>query len=164
MKHILRKITYFGLISFVLLCSCQKKLDTMSTKFLIKAIPVSIFFMILFFSCATSNNSNTSEPASPRTVESTHEKSMLELIQKLSGVMVRGSGGNATVRVMVGNFFNAPNTEPLFLLNGVSFAHDFQSVQNSISPEDVKSIEVYKTPAELSRYGVRGVNGVINIK
>jgi hypothetical protein len=129
-----------------------------------QAIPSLFFIIILFFSCATSNNSNTTEPESPRTVNSTHEKSMLEIIQKLSGVYVRGTGNNAKVRVMVGNYMNAPDTEPLFLLNGVSFAHDFQSVQNSISPEDVKSVEVYKTPAELGYYGARGVNGVINIK
>jgi outer membrane receptor for ferrienterochelin and colicin len=129
-----------------------------------QAISISFFFIILFFSCATSNNSNAPEPESPRTVNSTHEKSMLEIIQKLSGVYVRGTGNNAKVRVMVGNYMNAPDTEPLFLLNGVSFAHDFQSVQNSISPEDVKSVEVYKTPAELGYYGARGVNGVINIK
>ncbi len=129
-----------------------------------QTIPISFFFIILFFSCATSNNSNAPEPENPRTVNSTHENSMLELIQKLPGVMVRGTGNNATVRVMVGNYLNDPNTEPLFLLNGVSYANDFQSVQNSISPEGVKSIEVYRTPAELGRYGSRGVNGVINIK
>ena len=129
-----------------------------------KAIPFLFICNILFFSCATSNNSSTSEPSTPRTVDSTNEKSMIEIMQKLSGVIVRGSVNDATVRVMVGNYFNDPNTEPLFLLNGVSFAHDFQSVQNSVSPEDVKSIEVYKTPAELGRYGTRGANGVINIK
>jgi len=129
-----------------------------------QVIPVSFLFIILFLSCATSNDSNASEPATPRTVYSTHEKSMLEIIQKLSGVYVRGTGNNAKVRVMVGNYMNAPDTEPLFLLNGVSFAHDFQSVQNSISPQDVKTIEVYKTPAEIGYYGARGVNGVINIK
>lgn len=132
-----------------------------------QVIPVSFFFIILFLSCATSsdsNDSNAPEPAIPRTVYSTNEKSMLEIIQKLSGVYVRGTGNNAKVRVMVGNYMNAPDTEPLFLLNGVSFAHDFQSVQNSINPDDVKTIEVYKTPAELGYYGTRGVNGVINIK
>jgi len=129
-----------------------------------QVIPVSFLFIILFLSCTTSNDSNASEPATPRTVYSTHEKSMLEIIQKLSGVYVRGTGNNAKVRVMVGNYMNAPDTEPLFLLNGVSFAHDFQSVQNSISPQDVKTIEVYKTPAEIGYYGARGVNGVINIK
>jgi len=129
-----------------------------------KAIPFLFICSTLFFSCATSNNSSTPDPESPRTVDSTNEKSMAEIMQKLSGVIVSGSGSNTTVKVMVGNYFNAPDTEPLFLLNGVSFAYDFQSVQNSISPEDVKSIDVYKMPSELSRYGFRGAHGVINIK
>ena len=129
-----------------------------------KAIPFLFICNILFFSCATSNNSSTSEPSTPRTVDSTNEKTMTQIMQKLSGVMVSGSGNDARVRVMTGNFFNEPVSEPLFLLNGVSFSNDFQSVQNSISPEDVKSVVVYKTPAELGRYGVRGAHGVINIK
>ena len=129
-----------------------------------KAISFLFICSILFFGCATSNNSGTSEPKSPRTVDSGNEKSMSELIQKLSGVIVSGSGNNTTVRVMVGNYFTEPFSEPLFLLNGVSFSNDFLSVQNSINPQDVESVQVYKTPSELGRYGVRGVHGVIDIE
>ena len=128
-----------------------------------KVISVLFICNILFFSCATSDNSSTAEPKNPRTVDSTNEKSMAEIMQKLSGVIVRGTGTDTNVRVMVGNYFNDPFTEPLFLLNGVSFSNDFLSVQNSISPQDVKSVQVYKTPAELGRFGVRGSNGVIDI-
>ena len=128
-----------------------------------KVISVLFICNILFFSCATSNNSSTAEPKNPRTVDSTNEKSMSEIMQKLSGVIVRGTGTDTNVRVMVGNYFNDPFTEPLFLLNGVSFSNDFLSVQNSINPQDVKSVQVYKTPAELGRFGVRGSNGVIDI-
>jgi len=129
-----------------------------------KAISFLFICSMLFFSCATSNNSSTSESKSPRTVDSANEKSMSELMQKLSGVIVSGSGNNTTVRVMVGNYFSEPFSEPLFLLNGVSFSNDFLSVQNSINPQDVESVQVYKTPSELGRYGVRGVHGVIDIE
>ena len=77
--------------------------------------------------------------------------------------MVRGTGNDAKVTVRIKNFYNDEVGEPLFLVNGVNYARDFQSVQNSINPEDVKSVEVYKTPAELMRYGVSGEHGVINI-
>ncbi len=89
--------------------------------------------------------------------------SMLEIMQKASGVMVRGAGNDAKITVRMKNFYNDEIGEPLFLVNGANYANDFQSVQNSINPEDVKSVEVYKTPAELMRYGVNGEHGVINI-
>ena len=144
---------------------------------------ISFIFLcnILFFSCVTSNNSSYSEPdiqrnmnSNPRIVNSKYETSMAQIIQQLSGVVVQGSGNNTRVIVMTGNFFTHstsesenyyPNqfSEPLFLLNGSTYSNDFQSVQNSINPQDVKSVEVYKKPDELGRYGIRGSNGVINI-
>ena len=144
---------------------------------------ISFIFLcnILFFSCVTSNNSSHSEPDiqgnmnyNPRIVNSKYETSMAQIIQQLSGVVVKGSGNNTRVIVMTGNFFTHstsesenyyPNqfSEPLFLLNGSTYSNDFQSVQNSINPQDVKSVEVYKKPDELGRYGIRGSNGVINI-
>ncbi|MCA0932428.1 Plug domain-containing protein [Lutimonas saemankumensis] len=108
-------------------------------------------------------------------MESKYETSMAQIIQQLSGVVVQGSGNNTQVIVMTGsffthaveepdNYFNNQSSEPLFLLNGVPYSEDFQSVQNGINPQDVKSVEVYKKPHELARYGLRGSNGVINIK
>ena len=128
-----------------------------------KAIPILFICSILFFSCATSNNSSAPVSKSPRTVNATSETSMLEIMRKLSGVYVRGSGSNATVTVMVRDFYNEQIGEPLFLLNGARYSNDFQSVQNSINPENVKSVVVYKIPSELGRYGVSGEHGVINI-
>ena len=125
---------------------------------------ISFFSIILFMSCSSSNDTKTSEFQSFRETETTNEKTMAEIFQKLSGVTVRGTGSNATVRVHVGNYHNGPNAEPLFLLNGINYANNFQSVQNSINPNDVQSAQVYKTPAELGRFGLMGVNGVIDIK
>jgi outer membrane receptor protein involved in Fe transport len=117
---------------------------------------------MLFIGCATSNNSSSSESNSQNTSEATYEISMLDIMRK-SGVMVRGTGNDAKITVRIKNFYNDEVGEPLFLVNGVNYANNFQSVQNSINPEDVKSVEVYKTPAELMRYGVSGEHGVINI-
>lgn len=125
---------------------------------------VSLFSIILFTNCSSSKDSNTSEFQSFREVETTNEKTMAEILQKLSGVTVQGTGNNTTVRVNVGSFHTSPIAEPLFLLNGVNYATNFQSVQNSINPNDVESAQVYKTPGELGRFGLRGANGVIDIK
>lgn len=128
-----------------------------------KAIAALFICNMLFFSCGTSNNTSSSESKSYKTAESTNERSMLEIMQKASGVMVRGAGNDAKITVRMKNFYNDEIEEPLFLVNGANYANDFQSVQNSINPENVKSVEVYKTPAELMRYGVSGEHGVINI-
>ena len=145
---------------------------------------ISFIFLcnILFFSCVSSNNSSYSESdiqknmnSNPRIVDAKYETSMEQIIQQLSGVVVRGSGNNTRVIVLTGsffthatpeseNYFNNQSSEPLFLLNGSPYSTDFQSVQNGINPQDVKTVEVYKKPHELARYGLRGSNGVINIK
>lgn len=127
-----------------------------------KVLPILFIYSMLFIGCATSNNSSSSESNSQNTSEATYEISMLDIMRK-SGVMVRGTGNDAKITVRIKNFYNDEVGEPLFLVNGVNYANNFQSVQNSINPEDVKSVEVYKTPAELMRYGVSGEHGVINI-
>lgn len=128
-----------------------------------KVLPILFIYSMLFIGCATSNNSSSSESNSQNTSEATYEISMLDIMRKSSGVMVRGTGNDAKITVRIKNFYNDEVGEPLFLVNGVNYANNFQSVQNSINPEDVKSVEVYKTPAELMRYGVSGEHGVINI-
>ena len=124
---------------------------------------MSFFIIILFFSCASSNTSNVSEPDKPKEVSPADETSWIKLIDDLPGVAVSGSGKNARVRVMVGSTLQYARSEPLFLLNGVAYANNFESIQTSISPSDVDSFEVYTTQSELSFYGVRGEGGVIDI-
>lgn len=135
----------------------------MSNDMLIRAILTSFFLAIFFSGCSSSSGTSVAKESNPRKVEASHELTLTQLIQQLSGVTVRGSGANVEIIVMVGNRFQMSNASPLFLLNGIAYSSDFQSIQNSINVFDVKSVEVYKTPSELSLYGIRGANGVINI-
>jgi len=96
---------------------------------------------------------------SMRTVTAnTGEVSILMMLQRVPGITVRGN----VVRVFGPNSFSN-TTEPLFLVNGVAYSGGLSGILGSINPDDVKSIEVYKTPSELGLYGARGANGVINI-
>ncbi|NNJ88034.1 MAG: TonB-dependent receptor plug domain-containing protein [Eudoraea sp.] len=88
----------------------------------------------------------------------TGEVSILLMLQRVPGITVRGN----VVRVFGPNSFSN-TTEPLFLVDGVAYSGGLSGILGSINPEDVKVIEVYKTPAELGLYGARGSNGVINI-
>ena len=86
------------------------------------------------------------------------EVSILNMLQRVPGITVRGN----VVRVFGPNSFSN-TTEPLFLINGVEYSGGLSGILGSINPDDVKSIEVYKSPAELGLYGARGANGAINI-
>ena len=135
----------------------------MSNNMLIRVTLTSFFLAIFFSGCGSSSGTSVTKESNPRQVEASHELTLLQLIQQLSGVTVRGSDTNAEIIVMVGNRFQMSSASPLFLLNGIAYSNDFQSIQNSINVFDVRSVEVYKTPSELSLYGIRGANGVINI-
>ncbi len=86
------------------------------------------------------------------------EVSILNMLQRVPGITVRGN----VVRVFGPNSFSN-TTEPLFLINGVAYSGGLSGILGSINPDDVKSIEVYKSPSELGLYGARGANGAINI-
>ena len=105
----------------------------------------SFFIILLCFSCASSNNSSVSEPDKAKTFSAADIASWKALMDNLQGVYVKGSGESSSVRVKVDGAYNNTRSEPLFLINGVAFANNFQSIQNSINPFGVKSIEVYKT-------------------
>jgi TonB-dependent SusC/RagA subfamily outer membrane receptor len=55
------------------------------------------------------------------------------------------------------------NNEPLYILDGSPFIPGPDGTLSGINPYDVQSIEVLKDPAEISRWGARGANGVIVI-
>lgn len=124
---------------------------------------VGLLFMSACSSTKHTNDSNTSRDFD--TVEaSNYEVTLLDFIQKLPGVTVRGSGENLSVKIHAGgnSFYN--DSEPLFLIDGSEFSGDFQVLMKSLNPSDIESVSVYKDPAEVGIYGVRGLNGVINIK
>lgn len=76
-------------------------------------------------------------------------------------------GAAASVRIRGGNSINGSN-EPLYVVDGVPIASgsgDATSLNplNTISPNDIQSIEVLKDASATSIYGSRGGNGVVLI-
>jgi TonB-dependent starch-binding outer membrane protein SusC len=72
-----------------------------------------------------------------------------------------GSGG-FLIRVRgVSSFLGT--SEPLYVLDGTPVYVDPQRGLDWLSPHDIRSITVLKSPPETSIYGVRGANGVILI-
>ncbi|AOW19746.1 hypothetical protein LPB138_03190 [Urechidicola croceus] len=100
----------------------------------------------------------------PDTVVATQpEISLADYLRRLSGVTVKGQGDNTLVLVRTGNSF-MNTSEPLFLVDGNTFNGNYSQLSSMINVLDIKSVSVYKEPSETGIYGIRGVNGVINIK
>lgn len=67
-------------------------------------------------------------------------------------------GGDVTVRVRGTNSINA-GSDPLFVIDGFPGVGDL----NSISPNNIESIQVLKGPSATAIYGARGAGGVVLI-
>ena len=88
---------------------------------------------------------------------------LTDMIQRLPGVRVQGSGAYASFVVSgtSSSFMSSP--DPLFVVDGSAIGTDYSTVYYSINPNDVKSLSVLKG-SDASIYGSRGANGVILIR
>ena len=82
---------------------------------------------------------------------------------KLSGVTVTSAAGGGIIVRMVGPTSFYSGQEPLFVIDGVP-TDVTQGRLNFIDPHDIEYIRAYKDPTHTSLYGVRGANGVIEVK
>lgn len=81
---------------------------------------------------------------------------------RLAGVTATTSEGSpdANVRVRVrGGMSITQSNDPLYIVDGVQV----ENALNTISPQDIQSIDVLKDAAATAIYGARGANGVIVI-
>ena len=84
------------------------------------------------------------------------------LAGRLAGVQVQSSEGSpdATVRITVrGGGSITQDNSPLYIIDGVQVENGL----NTISPQDIESIDVLKDAASTAIYGARGANGVVII-
>lgn len=86
------------------------------------------------------------------------------LSTKVPGVWVgRTANGTLVVRIRGASSIQA-NSEPLYVIDGVTVQPGPGGALLGLNPHDVASIEVLKDAASLSFYGVRAANGVIVIR
>ena len=85
-----------------------------------------------------------------------------DMIRRLPGVQVSGSGQNLSVKISGSESFMS-GTSPLYVVNGTSIGNSYAQVANMVNPNDVTSIRVLKG-SDASIYGTRGANGVILIR
>lgn len=116
------------------------------------------------------DHSAAAPPASSTTVTSDdldhagEDAIVKALASKVPGAWVgMTADGSLAVRIRNASSIGA-NTEPLYVIDGLTVQPGPGGALQGINPHDIASIEVLKDAASLSFYGVRGANGVIVIK
>jgi TonB-dependent SusC/RagA subfamily outer membrane receptor len=144
-----------------------------------------VFFTVVFFACSSSKNtSNSYNKGAEKVVDDGYGErqakdanqsnvmvkpnedrksnmSLDDMIRRLPGVQVSGSGPGARIKVSGSESFNA-NTDPLFVVNGTPAAN-YAQVFSAVNPNEISSLSVLKG-SDATIYGTRGANGVIVIR
>ena len=88
--------------------------------------------------------------------------SLEDMLRRLPGVQVTGSGPNARVKVQGSESFMA-GTDPLFVLNGMALGTNYAQLHSHVNPNHITSLTVLKG-ADAAIYGTRAANGVILVR
>jgi TonB-dependent SusC/RagA subfamily outer membrane receptor len=114
---------------------------------------LSLFLGLIIASCSSSTSLTKGEKDNNPNMENI---ALIDQLKRYPGLSIRG-----TQVFMRGiSSINNPN-EVLFIVNGTQVGN-FSGV-STISPQEVKRIEVIKNPADLAIYGLRGSGGVVLI-
>lgn len=127
----------------------------------------SVMLFSLFLSSCASTKDSTTTTKDYKTVELddnevTPENNLEAYLNRVAGVVVKGSGQNATVQVRGVNSFSG-STEPLFVLNGTDIGTNYGNAASAVRGLKIKSVRVLKD-SDATLYGIRGAGGVIVIK
>jgi TonB-dependent SusC/RagA subfamily outer membrane receptor len=121
--------------------------------------------------CKSAQRTENQSPPPPRAdvtsddIERSPGQSIEEILKgRVAGVTVtRSDDGGIAVRIRGVTSLYGSN-EPLYVLDGVPITPGPGGSLTGIDPYDIESIKVLKDPAETALYGMRGANGVIEIK
>ena len=129
-----------------------------------------IFFILLsmcMIQCKSADGitgfQETVKPADHTEAANTYV-SLTELLRTKAGVMVRGTGKNATIKVRTGATSFSGDSSPLFVLNGQVVNGGYSNLYDMVFVPDIKKVKVLADPADLTFYGTRAANGVIEIE
>ena len=124
-----------------------------------------VLFVAALTSCtSTKQSSDTSSNIKPQNdIENPGQnKTLIDYLRHESGVQIIGSGSNASIRIRGSSSLKGSN-EPLFVVNGRALNGGLSEAIQFVPTQEIKSVRVLKNADELSFYGSRGANGVIEI-
>ncbi len=86
---------------------------------------------------------------------------LIQLLQTTPGLQVTNVGGEPQILIRGSRTLQGDN-RPLYVLDGVPIGRSYDEANAAIDLPRVQSVRVI-SPANATRYGVRGQNGVIEI-
>ncbi len=124
-----------------------------------KTLFVLFFSLFLMVSCHVTGNMADNRLTGPEYFS--RYTSLADALKVDPGLIVTGSGGNATVRLRKST--GSVNREPLYVVDGYSVGNNYQMADQLVNMATVRRIRVLRDATQLTVYGEMGANGVIEI-
>ena len=128
------------------------------------------FFGVLLFSisCSQATQQRASKiddkEVKSNNFSGTAEQRLAHMIRRAgNGALVTQQGQSFRVKIRGASSSFQGNTNPLFVLNGISIGHDFTQAAGAITGGEIRSVKILKGK-DATIYGTRGSAGVIEIK
>ena len=121
---------------------------------------LTLFTLLLIFSSfgCSATKATTNEKVKVETPSNTNI-SLLDQLRRSPGLIIRGSGQNAQIFLRGISSINSPK-EVLFIIDGTQVG-SFSRGASSLSPQEIKRVEVLKNPSDIAAYGIMGSGGVV---
>jgi len=133
----------------------------MKTLFLSMAVVILSFLTACSTSKSTSSNKDKSSSGTYDNMSTATD--LTEYLKRIPGLNVAGEGANARVTIR-GRSSLTNQEEPLFVIDGTPINGGLSQASSFVSVPNIKSVRVLTSPTETTMYGIRGGNGVIEIK
>jgi TonB-dependent SusC/RagA subfamily outer membrane receptor len=120
--------------------------------------------LVVLMGCKSTKSSTSDKFERKNDIENPEfSVSLVDHLRRVSGVQIDGDGIYAKVRIRGASSLNSSN-EPLFVLTGMALPGGLSDAVQNVPVNEIKSIRVLKNVEETGFYGVRGANGVIEIR
>ena len=137
-----------------------------ATSILFCALLMGLF--TLYAGCSGSSSSRDRTEANTITGEEARRNTAVRLSdliqQRVPGItLTETAGGHVKVRLRGVTSFTSHN-QPLFVVDDIPVDPEPDGTLPGVTVSEIDSIKVFKDPADTSRWGMRGSNGVIVVK
>lgn len=129
----------------------------------------SLIACILTLSCqSTQQTSKKSFPSDEQAARSEikpeqNNLTLLDYLRREPSLKITGSHPNPHIMVRGAQTISGEN-QPLFVVDGTQIGYSYEQVMTTVDVADIRSVRVLKDAASTSPYGMRGANGVIEIR
>lgn len=125
----------------------------------IKSVLMGISMLFFLSNCASTTQGTGGKGLNKN--DYSKYTSMVQVLQSIGGVIVKGSGQNTTIQLRGQNSLNLTQ-EPLFVVNSVPIGRAYSQIDH-INPTDLVDVRIEKGLYATNRWGSEGNSGVIMI-